>query len=59
MHPPSLTQPELMAIAPPVDMGRKALQGRRLSEVALFPSLLSSKCIFSARSRAGSQEAQL
>lgn len=56
--PPSPIQPELMATALPVDMGRKALQGRRPSEVALFPSLPSSKCIISARSRAGSQGVQ-
>lgn len=44
-----------MSTVPMIDMDRKALQGRRPSEVALFPSLPSSKCIISARSRAGSQ----
>ena len=40
-------------------MGRKALQGRGPSEVALLPSLPPSKCIISARSRAGFQGVQL
>ena len=51
--PPSPTQPELMATTPPADLGRRALQGEKPSEGALLPSLPSSKCIISARSRAG------
>lgn len=57
--PPSPTQPELTATAPPGDLGRRVLQGKRPSEVALLPSLPSSKCIISARSRAGAQGVQL
>lgn len=57
--PPSPTQPELTATASPVNMGKKALWGKRPSEVALFPSLPSSKCIISARRRTGSQGVQL
>ena len=42
-----------MATTPPADLGRRALQGEKPSEGALLPSLPSSKCIISARSRAG------
>lgn len=43
----------------PGHMGGKALQGRGPSKAVLLPPLPSSKCIISARSRAGFQGVQL